>query len=191
MTQKTQKINSQKRYSRWFRFYTEARHNPKIVCLSDRQFRAWVNILTVAADSPNGVLPPMQHVACELRCTPNEAEKIVGELIDIGLVDIIRRHDDGPLLTPHNWGSRQYMWDCDDPTAAERSKRYRNRKKTEASRSRHGRVTVSASESVSVSASVSPRTTVNSSQEVSSSRGYARNGYALARDGDDWNGGAA
>jgi hypothetical protein len=35
---------------KWFRFYNEARRDPKIVQLSDWQFRVWVEILCVASE---------------------------------------------------------------------------------------------------------------------------------------------
>ena len=36
--------------NQWIRLYREALHDPKIVTLSDRQHRVWVNFLLMADD---------------------------------------------------------------------------------------------------------------------------------------------
>ena len=114
------------RYSRWIRLYTSVRNDPKIVRLSDVHFRTWITLLQVAGEQPDGILPSMQDLACELRCTPPRAEQLIDDLIDWGLIDIVERTGDGPILQPHNWTARQYKSDND--TSTERVRKHRDKK---------------------------------------------------------------
>lgn len=114
------------RFSRWVRLYTSARHDPKILRLSDSHFRAWIIILQVAGEHENGILPSIPDLACELRRTVPHTEQIIDELIDWGLIDILERSGDVLVLQPHNWDQRQFRSDSEKST--ERVRRHREKK---------------------------------------------------------------
>ena len=99
---------------KWFRFYSEALHDPKVQMLSPAMFKLWVNLLCLAAEN-GGVLPETCHFSVSLRS--DRCQKYVSYLSDVGLFDVSA---DG--LRPHNWANRQY--ESDD--SAPRVKRYRN-----------------------------------------------------------------
>ena len=114
---------------RWIRLYTSALHDPKIVSLSDRMHRAWINLLTIA-DKADGFLPSLKHIACDLRCTLDQAKEIIDELVEAELID--RLEIENPPISSlymHNWGRRQYRWDDVDRTSSERVRRHRAKKR--------------------------------------------------------------
>jgi hypothetical protein len=113
----------------WFRFYADALNDPKVQRLSGPTFKNWVNCLCLAAKG-GGVLPAMPDIAFALRMSEPDAMSTVAELQTAGLLD-----QTGAGLVPHNWAKRQYQSD----TSAERTRRYRERK-------RHGDVTVTPPE---------------------------------------------
>jgi len=142
---------SSRNFGRWFRFYEESLNDPKIITLTDRGFRTWVNLLSIASKS-DGILPGMRDLSVYLRMTHNDVEDQLSDLINAGLIDILSDRS----LTPHNWDKRQFKWDAKDPTTKDRSKRYRARKNTDDQPTetlRHGRVTVEVTETPSVSVS--------------------------------------
>ncbi len=102
--------------------YRTSLHNPKIGRLSDRQHRVWHNCLLMADDT--GVLPKMCDVAYHMRMTTHEAEQIVSELVECGLVDI---QGAGPARSfkMHDWSVHQYVSD----SSTERVKKFRNKNK--------------------------------------------------------------
>ena len=104
---------------KWFRFYHDARHDPKVRRLSDRLYRHWVNILCIAsANKPRGVLPSPQDVADELRVSVSQASRVIDQLKEARLLDETRRG-----LSPHNWPARQPKSD----DVVTRVSRYRER----------------------------------------------------------------
>jgi hypothetical protein len=111
--------------SRWWRAYDEAVDDPKLQLLSDSMFRAWFNIQCIASKN-GGKLPAVASVAFTLRVKPEKASEIITRLCVAGLLD---KTDDG--FEPHNWTGRQYKTDAADPTAPERMKRYRDRKRND------------------------------------------------------------
>lgn len=121
----------------WFRFYSEALHDPKIVSLSDRQHRAWVNILAVAS-LHDGILPCARDIACHLRMTEVDVRTLIDELVFHGLIDI----QPDKTLVPHGWSRRQYQSDC----STDRVRKYRQEKKdaTETDVKRFSSVSVTA-----------------------------------------------
>ena len=153
-----QKINGEiktksARYSRWFRMYDEFIDDPKTATLSDRQGWSWVRILAIAKRSDDGALPSLKDIAFHLRCSINDAENIIHELIEYGLLDVVQVSGSGSVVKPHAWDARQFKWDGVDRTNSERQKRWRQgrkrlRKNTRNSR-RNGRITEVASVSVS------------------------------------------
>ena len=125
------------RYSRWIRLYSSLRHDPKIVRLGDLHFRTWITVLLVAGEHPEGILPSIDDLACELRCAPPRAEQLIGDLIDWGLVDIVSRTGDGPILQPHNWNARQFQSD----NSTERSRKHREKHQNTVQRCSNGDAT--------------------------------------------------
>lgn len=109
---------------KWFRFYTDVLHNPKVQQLHPATFKHWINILCLAnKNHERGILPPVEDIAFGLRVKPCEAEKILSTLVSARLLD---RDSDGRLF-PHNWTSRQREGDA----GATRQQRYREKKKLE------------------------------------------------------------
>ncbi len=104
--------------SRWFRYYDNAMHDPKLLRLSDATFRAWMTLLCFASKN-NGILPSAADIAVELRCKPALVASWITELAGAALLD---KTGDGYM--PHNWNERQYKSD----SSAERMKRHRDRK---------------------------------------------------------------
>ena len=106
---------------KWFRFYEEVLHDPKVQRLSAPSFRCWVNLLCLASSQENrGKLPNIKAVAYALRTTERKATSVLGELEQAGLLE---RTGDG--FSVHNWASRQPNSDA-------------SRDRMRASRDRHG-----------------------------------------------------
>src|SRR3972149_8564766 len=83
---------------KWFRFYSEALHDPKVRLLSNRLFRYWVNLLCLASmHERRGILPPLADVADGLQVPIKRAELGLAELVTLGFLD---QTADG--LMPHN-----------------------------------------------------------------------------------------
>jgi hypothetical protein len=102
---------------RWWRAYSRARHDPKLLKLSDKTFRWWFNIVCVASDN-DGVLPSHADLAVEFRTSGAAMTKVLDELVSAGLLD---HNETG--IHPHNWNGLQYKSDVSN----ERVKRYRER----------------------------------------------------------------
>jgi hypothetical protein len=103
----------------WIRLHRASLHNPKVVCLSDHQFRGWHNLLLIASD--DGELPKSRDIACHLRMSVPEVEQLLCELVDAGLVD---RSINGPtVFKMHDWETHQYVSD----TSTERVRKFRNK----------------------------------------------------------------
>jgi hypothetical protein len=105
--------------SRWFRFHAAALDNPKIQKLKPDLFKAWVNMLCVAAKR-GGTIPPVDDLAFLLRVDEDRAEAIVAELVERRLLE---QTDDG--YRPHDWSQHQYESD----TSTGRVQRYRERQR--------------------------------------------------------------
>lgn len=89
---------------RWFRFWTEALHKPKIRRLSHQAYRFWTHILCIASESePWGTLPPVEDIADITRMNVQKAQRLLAVLEAAGLVDVA---DDG-TVRPHNWDQWQ------------------------------------------------------------------------------------
>lgn len=115
----------------WIRLYRASLHSPKIVTLSDRQFRAWHNCLLIADDA--GVLPSLRDIAVHMRTTVTEAEQLVCELVEAQLIDPSVMADGKRTYTMHDWSQHQHKSD----DVAERMRRHREKK-------RNGDVTVTS-----------------------------------------------
>ena len=111
--------------SHWWRAEDTSIDHPKLLRLSDAMHRAWYTLMCIASAN-GGVLPPTSDIALRLRMKPNKVAEWITVLVASGLFD-----DDGGTFRPHNWAKRQYKSDVTDPTAPERMKRYRERKRNE------------------------------------------------------------
>ncbi len=101
--------------SRWFRFYAEAIRNPKVMRLSDKDFRLWVRLMAVASEA-EGKIPPLDDLRHVLSMRLDHLSSGVDRLISGGLIDALA---DG--YEPHNWAKFQYKSD----TSTERVTRHR------------------------------------------------------------------
>lgn len=88
---------------RWFRFWTEVLHDPKVRRLPSHQFKEWVMVLCVAnTGKPRGRLPCVEDVADHLGRSVPYTMRLLATLQERGLVDEIEGR-----LVPHNWDVRQ------------------------------------------------------------------------------------
>lgn len=106
---------------RWFRFYTEVVHDPKVQLLPDKTFKEWINVLCIAGDN-GGILPDDKSIAFTMHMTTASARQMLIRLKDAGLLDL---GEDGKMR-PHNWGERQFQSDV----STERVRRFRDKKKS-------------------------------------------------------------
>lgn len=104
---------------RWWRAYSRARHDPKLLKLSDKHFRWWFNLVCVAAEN-GGSLPPHADLAVEFRVTGAAMTQVLDVLVGAGLLD----HDDAGIR-PHNWNALQYVSD----SSSNRVKQFRERQR--------------------------------------------------------------
>jgi hypothetical protein len=101
--------------SRWFRFYPETLRNPKVLSLSDKEFRLWVRLLCVAAEN-DGFLGPLDELKLVLSTRLDHLSTGVERLISAGLIDPLTHG-----YKPHSWDKFQYKSD----TSTERVKKHR------------------------------------------------------------------
>jgi hypothetical protein len=103
--------------SRWFRFYSDAIRKPKVARLSDKDFRLWVELLTIASEN-DGLIPPLEDVKHLLNRRLDHLSSAVKRLISGSLIDSL---EDG--YEPHGWCKYQYKSD----TSNERVKKHREK----------------------------------------------------------------
>jgi hypothetical protein len=108
--------------SRWFRVYIELIDDPKFIKLGP-ELRSGLLMMWCVAAANDGRLPPIEDLAIKFRMPEARAGKLIDDLRRHGFVD-----DDETESAPHNWAGRQYKSDTDE-TAAERARRYRERKR--------------------------------------------------------------
>lgn len=98
---------------KWFRFYSEALHDPKVLRLPVKMRWRWVELLAIASeqDERRGELPPAEDIALILRTSVKDVSDSLLQLSESGLIDITT---DG--VRPHNWEKWQPGYD----NAAER-----------------------------------------------------------------------
>ncbi len=112
---------------RWFRTYSEIKDDPKMLCLTDHQFRIWMHLLAMASEADDrGFIArcPRRGLVAALRTTEEaltEALAVFAEL-DMALTD-----PDGTICIIH-FMERQYDNPSDYPEATvERKRRQRQR----------------------------------------------------------------
>jgi hypothetical protein len=111
--------------TRWFRVYEDLVDDPKVQRLDPSLFKALINLWCLTSAN-RGVLPPIEEIAFKLRMKPQKAQRVLDALKADGLFE-----DDETGTHPHNWAGRQYKSDVEDPTAAERMRRHRNRQRND------------------------------------------------------------
>lgn len=104
--------------NRWFRFYPEAMRHPKIVELSDREFRMWIRLLCVACEN-DGFIPPLASLKRVLSVRLDHLLAFAKRLASCGLIDEL---EDGFKM--HNWEKYQYKSD----SSTERVKHFREKR---------------------------------------------------------------
>jgi hypothetical protein len=105
---------------RWFRFYEGVPHDPKILRLTDKQYRLWTYLLCFAS-AGKGILPPIADLETIMRLPRGKLRKTLEELQAAGLID---ETADG--LTPHNWHRRQFKSDVSTERVNKWRERHRN-----------------------------------------------------------------
>jgi hypothetical protein len=108
---------------RWFRLYEDVVNDPKLQRLPAKLFKNLINLWCISSAN-DGLLPSIKDIAFKLRLTEAKVQEVIDKLRAAGLID---ETDEG--LQPHNWNGRQFKTDVEDPTAAERMRRYRDRKR--------------------------------------------------------------
>lgn len=101
--------------TKWFRFYADAMRNPKVAALSDRDFRLWVGLLSVASEN-DGSIPPAETLKRVLSMRLDHLYEGLKRLASSGLIDALATG-----YEPHNWSKFQYKSD----TSTERVKKHR------------------------------------------------------------------
>lgn len=92
--------------------------DPKVLKLSDKDFRLWINLLSIASDN-DGLLPCDEDLKLVLGMRLDHLKGGLNRLIRGGLIDAL---EEG--YEPHNWNKFQYKSD----TSTERVQRYRKKR---------------------------------------------------------------
>lgn len=111
--------------TQWFRFYIGSLDDPKVQKLDGETYKAWVNLLCLAAKN-DGKLPPIDDIAFALRIDRDGALTVLERLLNATLIDRSSGGCNGYSYAPHNWSKRQYKSD----TSTARVKRFRKRSET-------------------------------------------------------------
>lgn len=115
---------------KWFRLYSEILDDPKIQKLSDSEFRKFIYLMCFACELDQaGHIPyPNNEIAWRLRC---DDVTMCDALVTLQKLKITSQNDSGIVI--NHWKKRQYKSD----TSVERTRRYRERKKSVTSQKRH------------------------------------------------------
>jgi hypothetical protein len=101
--------------SRWFRFHSDAMRNPKVARLSDKEFRLWVELLSVASEN-DGTIPCLDDLKHILKRRLDHLSTGVERLISMRLIVVL-----GDGYAPHGWSKYQYKSD----TSTDRVQKFR------------------------------------------------------------------
>ena len=115
----------------WLRLHTSILDSKKIQTLPDRLFKPWLNSLAIA-NRHDGILPSLDDYAFEMRLPLEKAKKYRSELVERKLID---EHDG--IYTMHDWEFWQFENGTSEKqksSAAERQKRYREKRNALCSR---------------------------------------------------------
>lgn len=97
---------------RWFRFYAGAMRNPKVLRLSDKDFRLWVGLMAIASEN-DGAIPNVNDLKLMLGMRLDHVKEGLNRLISGGLVDVLEVG-----YEPHNWSKFQYKSDTSNERVA-------------------------------------------------------------------------
>lgn len=103
---------------RWFRCYSDIKDDPKMLGVSDQEFRIWIHLLAlVSEEGTAGVLPVFTEkgIAASLRTTVPKLRAALATFVAEGMVSL-------DPITITNWSKRQYESDNSTP----RVQRFRN-----------------------------------------------------------------
>ena len=118
---------------KWFRLYSEIKDDPKMLALTDHQFRIWINLLAMASDtSERGIIPryPMRGLAASLHTTEDQLIEAL-DLFASEEFNLIARQEDGSIFIT-KFADRQYDNPSDQPKKVnERVKKHREQKRNE------------------------------------------------------------
>lgn len=101
----------------WFRFYNQAIRDPKVLRLSDSDFRLWVSLLAVASEN-DGSIPCLSDLKLLLNRRLDHLSTGIDRLVKASLIDQLEAG-----YEPHNWTKFQYRSD----KSTERVQRFRER----------------------------------------------------------------
>jgi hypothetical protein len=104
----------------WFRFYSEFASDPKVQILSEALQRRYVMLLCLH-NADHYIDAKDDELAFALNITVDDWQETKAKLIQRGLLN-----EDGSI---YGWEKRQTISDLKDPGAAERQKKYRERRK--------------------------------------------------------------
>lgn len=99
----------------WFRFYRAALHNPKVLRLTDKLHRAWVNLLCCTDD--DGYLPGAEDIALILRQPRKAASVTLGHLIVAGFF-VQEGQGEESRIRAHDWSDHQKRSDVSNERVA-------------------------------------------------------------------------
>lgn len=91
--------------SRWYRSYADQHRNPKVIALSDKDYRLWHQLLGVAAEN-DGLIPPISILKSLVTVRYDRLNHALKSLLAAELIDT---YEDG--YKPRNWDKRQYKSD--------------------------------------------------------------------------------
>lgn len=105
----------------WLKLYTEIRTDPKMQALSDLEFRTWMNILCLAAESKvrgticieKGLAYPIQGLARALFISTEELTSCLNKFQKLRMIDV----DQDETIAVTHFDDRQYEKPSDKPEA--------------------------------------------------------------------------
>lgn len=117
----------------WLKLYTEIRTDPKMQALSDLEFRTWVNILCLSAESKvrgvicieEGLAYPINGLARTLFISTEELTACLTKFQRLRMIDM----DQNGIISVIHFDDRQYEKPSDKPEeVAKRARKYREKK---------------------------------------------------------------
>lgn len=114
----------------WLKLYTEIRTDPKMQALNDLEFRTWLNILCLSAESKvrgvicieEGLAYPVEGLARTLFISPEELTSCFNKFQKLRMIDV---DQDGIIVVIH-FDDRQYEKPSDKPEeVAKRVRKHR------------------------------------------------------------------
>lgn len=117
----------------WLKLYTEIRTDPKMQSLSDLEFRTWVNVLCLSAESKvrlvicieEGLAYPIEGLARTLFISTDELSSCLNKFKKLRMIDV----DQDGIIEVIHFDDRQYGKPSDKPEeVAKRVSKHRGKK---------------------------------------------------------------